>query len=245
LFVYRVSTNCALDIELSSNPASCPEANDGSIFLASNESDYYELSVINLDNGSTANPQSLAPGSYEVTVSRFGCSTTSTVELLPIERAPIDFEFDESISTLTVTTAGESYEWSLNGVVLPGLNTQTIQISEEGNYAVVITEASGCVLPSDPFFVSLSDVDVIDSITAWELRPNPVQDIITMTLDVNEAQSLSLSLLDATGSEVMSRTIEVGGQSTHVIDISNYAVGVYIIMLSDGTSTQSQKIVKQ
>jgi len=243
--IYRVSANCNINVNISANAASCPEANDGSIILDEQDVDYYDLSVVNVSNGAPIDPQALPPGIFEVTISRFGCSTTSTVEVFIIERAPLGFEFDESTSTLTVTSEGASYEWFLDGILLAGLNTQTIDINEDGNYSVVITEASGCELPSDPFFVSLSDVHVIGSITNWDLSPNPVQEIITLNLGVDQVQVFSLRLLDAAGIEVMSRKIEVGGQSTHTIDMSDYEDGVYIIMLSDGASTQSQRIVKQ
>ena len=88
-------------------------------------------------------------------------------------------------------------------------------------------------------------MNTISSIDTWELSPNPVQDIFTMTLGVKSAQVFSLRVLDTTGKEIKSSSIDVGGQSTHTIDLSNCADGVYIIMLSDGDSTQSKRIVKQ
>ncbi len=244
--IYKVSADCNIDVALSANAASCTEAVDGSIFIDGLEANYFDIEVVNVDDpGTTVDPSALSPGNYEVTISRFGCTSTSTVEVFLIERAPLGFEFDESMSTLTVTIEGASYEWFLDDILLPGLNTQTIDITEEGNYSVVITEASGCELPSDPFFISLTDVNVIGSITDWELSPNPAQDIITMTIGVDQAQVFMLRILDAAGIEISSRRLEVEGQSTHTIDMSVYADGVFIITLSDGTSTQSQKIVKQ
>jgi glucose/arabinose dehydrogenase len=244
--IYKVVPVCNLDnMEIFADAASCEEAADGRISLDQSEAIYFDLSVIDLASGSAVDAQSLPPGDYEVTISRFGCSYTRAVEVLLIERAPVDLAFDATSSTLMVSSSGVAYEWFLDDVLLPGLTTQSIEISESGNYSVIVTEASGCVLPSEPIFITISDVNTISSIDTWELSPNPVQDIFTMTLGVKSAQVFSLRVLDTTGKEIKSSSIDVGGQSTHTIDLSNYAEGVYIIMLSDGDSTQSKRIVKQ
>ncbi len=91
--------------------------------------------------------------SYTVT-NGSGCSTTVN-KIIVIESAPTA-TITASGSTTTcagggfflTSSAGNSYQWYLNGVAIPGAIGQTYFPTASGTYTVEITYASGCVVTS-------------------------------------------------------------------------------------------------
>jgi len=92
-------------------------------------------------------------GSYSVTVSNGTCFNTATainVTAFPLPTA--------TITALTATTIctndtavmeapagfGYSYQWYINGNIIPGANSQLYSTSTAGNYTVKVTTANGC-----------------------------------------------------------------------------------------------------
>ncbi len=243
--IYKISAACNIDVNVNVNAASCTEAVDGSIDLSIEDAAFYEISVVDKSNPTVAlDPTALGVGDYEVTLSRFGCEEVVDVEILIIERAPLDFDFDGA-TLLTVTSSGASYQWFLDGVLLDGLDSQSIEVTTSGSYSVIITEESGCVLTSDPVEIVVNSIPVIKSIQAWDIVPNPVEEKLSMSLEVVKSQVYDLTIHDAAGKLMYTREVAVDGSDTFKIDMSSYANGVYLMMLSDGKSTQTKKVVKQ
>ncbi|WP_123985276.1 Ig-like domain-containing protein [Taibaiella soli] len=94
---------------------------------------------------------------YTVTVSNGTCPNTSSainVTAFPLPTA--------NITALTATTicandtaaleapagAGYTYQWYLNGAIIPGANGQIYSTSTAGNYTVQVTTANGCTATS-------------------------------------------------------------------------------------------------
>ena len=77
------------------------------------------------------------------------------------------------------------------------------------------------------------------------MTPNPVNDLLTMNLSVSQKENFDLTIIDASGKKLSKQKLEVGGEQTISIDMSNYAEGIYLLVLSNGVSTQTQKVVKQ
>jgi len=243
--VYRVNANCNIDLDLAVNPVSCSEVNDGSISVPAGLIDLYDITIVNTnDPQATIDADALAPGNYEVTVSRFGCERVYDTEVLLIERAPLEIEFDGA-GSLTASFAGESYQWFLDGVLLPNETTQSIVVSESGLYSVEVLESTGCLLISEPIEIVFDATPVIKSITAWNIAPNPIADKLIMTLATDTKEVYDLSISDAVGKNIHQQKITVNGVTDIQIDMSKYANGVYLIMLSDGDVIQTKKVVKQ
>ena len=81
--------------------------------------------------------------------------------------------------------------------------------------------------------------DVAASNNSIKVFPNPAKD--TFTIDCDNRQNLSFSLYTIFGQLLIDRQIH---NSLNEIDISNLTKGVYIIKLTDASSTIQQKLVK-
>jgi len=242
--VFRLNAECNIDVILRPETASCEEASNGSIFIFGNDGEFYDMEVVSLDNpGVLLDPNALPPGLYEVSVSRFGCVMIDSIAVgIALEPIDVSTQINEDNATLTVNTEAVSYQWFLDGALIG--ETQSITVTEGGVYTVIIVQENGCET-TDEFVVELTNVQGIESINKWELVPNPVNDKLTMTLEVSQNENFTLSVMDAAGKQLDSRQIEVTGSNSYSIDMSNYAEGIYLIVLSNGIAQQSRKVVKQ
>lgn len=63
---------------------------------------------------------------------------------------------DPCTATLSTTSGLAPYQWYLDGVLIPGEDTDMLQTSQSGNYSVVGTRPCGVTLPSAPVYVSVA-----------------------------------------------------------------------------------------
>ena len=122
-------------------------------------------------------------------------------------------------STLAVPGGYAGYQWSLNGVALPGATNNTYVFATAGNYAVTVTNASGCSVTYPAIYATdcgTSDIQVF---------PNPVSSI----LYIRWCQPVTAKLSVADGKEVM-----VMNNATE-IDISLLPNGIYSLTLFDAS----------
>ncbi|EKT4551620.1 gliding motility-associated C-terminal domain-containing protein [Flavobacterium psychrophilum] len=104
-------------------------------------------------------------GSYTVIVNQGGCSSTSTPFVLSTEgfNSSIDVQQEPlaniisagETKTITVTTDAVSptFEWYLNGTLIPLATTNSYTTSDVGNYKVKIKQTSGCNTFKEFFFL--------------------------------------------------------------------------------------------
>lgn len=77
-------------------------------------------------------------------------------------------------TTLVATETGGMYQWincATNQAIM-GANAQTFAPTMNGNYAVIVTSASGCTDTSDCMMVSTLAISDLEAISI-ELYPNP------------------------------------------------------------------------
>ena len=108
-------------------------------------------------SGATANSYVTGQaGSYTVVVDQGGCSSTSAPFVLSttafnssidVQQEPlVNIIAEGETKTITVTTdaASPTFEWYLNGVLIPAATTNSYSTSVVGDYKVKITQTSGC-----------------------------------------------------------------------------------------------------
>ncbi|MDQ3550382.1 MAG: T9SS type A sorting domain-containing protein, partial [Bacteroidota bacterium] len=108
------------------------------------------------------NPSVAGVGSHTITYSLNGQSATQTITVYPLPVVTlsasggtigcdntiiIGYNNIPTVITATSTTA-ISYQWYHNGNLISGASGSTINITQGGNYSVIVTDANGCM--SDP-----------------------------------------------------------------------------------------------
>ncbi|MFK8038079.1 MAG: GEVED domain-containing protein [Crocinitomicaceae bacterium] len=155
----------------------------------------------------------------------------------------INTQVDQQENTLTVnSTVGSSYQWvdcDNNWIVIPNENSPTFIATENGNYAVIITNQN-CIDTSDCFnIIGLSD----DGVGSLEVSvfPNPVKEYITLDLNQNYSK-LNIEIYNELGQLVKQQNQK--NTNTMVIDLSKLSKGVYHIRITADDKIKKVEIVK-
>ena len=192
-------------------------------------------------------------GTYSLEVTVGTCSATDSITVSFADALNVslgdDFEscFEENTTlTAEVADAGNmTFEWFLNGILLPGENGQTLVITETGEYSVVVTNSSGCTDTDAVIVTGREDLEVsVDAdfqtcpkekhtLTAttseegvtfqWFLNGNAIEGATNSTLEVSLEAGLN-------GAQTYSVTISTGGCTGEAsVNISLYPVGNCVI----------------
>jgi hypothetical protein len=141
-------------------------------------------------------------------------------------------------ATLTSST-GSSYQWidCATNTAIQGATNQTYTAIDNGTYAVVITNTSGCsdtsncVVVDQIGLVEISKIDV-------KVNPNPSSGIFN--IDFNSPINCKLNVLDASGRVVYSS--EISNDTT--IDLSFAMTGIYYLEVSNNEFKKIIRVVK-
>ncbi|HYV92570.1 MAG TPA: T9SS type A sorting domain-containing protein [Chitinophagales bacterium] len=141
----------------------------------------------------------LTKGTYSVVQSNGTCSWASavTINIIPTPQATIvagrglDLCPTGSVPLKAAGSTANSYAWYKDGLVLSGVTTKKIIVSETGNYSLVVTSPGGCSASSSPVTVvqscKLND-EQDETITSLKLYPNPANG--NFIIELNAANTL-------------------------------------------------------
>ena len=84
------------------------------------------------------------------------------------------------------------------------------------------------------------------SVANLDVYPNPSRDIFNVTFTSEEAQTMSVKVVNMIGEEIYNEElIEFVGQYTKVIDMNTQPKGVYFLEITTSTGGINKKIVLQ
>lgn len=120
-----------------------------------------------------------------------------------------------------------------------------VQVIRGTEYGVEGTACSITVLKDAPAR-ALSNQDEIKSsiISEFKAYPNPFTTTFSITPMEGETATLFYQVYDVTGKMIESRSVEVSEITNHAIG-EYYPVGMYLVMVRQGATTQTLKMVKQ
>lgn len=154
----------------------------------------------------------------------------------------LTYGFDGNASTGN----GNTYNWifstgdSATGKVI------SYTFTSGGSYTVTLIVTNAC--GSDTTTLTLNDVSLEESALSRSLRlyPNPVEDILSIELNVEGQNDVTIRLMDVSGKQVLSATKSMKEKEAKTtIDLSKLAKGVYMIEVSDGQQTAVRRLIKE
>ncbi len=188
------------------------------------------------------------PGMYMVNITdHCGGETTLTTEIVPNLSFYIGQTWNDAGEVVTLSANiwddGTTYLWST------GETTQSIEVSEEGDYSVTVTY-NGCTateITTVSFLIDgLGEEGQNLSNVIVKVYPNPSADFIKVTCNANAFnQRINTSLYSLSG-QLMYTQSNAPSKNLH-IDMNDFASGVYLLQVQyEGENKMHyQKIVKQ
>jgi PKD repeat protein len=179
-----------------------------------------------------------APGTYPVTliVGNSSGTDTLTIAAMVVFPAPAPPVITASGDTLFATPGYTSYEWYLDGNLLPGAISDTLIALSNGLYAVTGIDSNGCSASSSQFLVNTS-VNEKESVSVF-VYPNPVTE--TLFTETPEGRH-EITIYDITG-KVNSR-VSVTGKN-HALSVANLNEGSYVLRIRSGDTNTYIRFVK-
>ena len=143
--------------------------------------------------------------------------------------------------TITANATGVDYQWvdcNDNYAFISGETNQVFVASENGSYAVILTDGS-CVDTSD--CVEITTVGLLTNNLSESVRlyPNPVSN--EMTIDVSDAVIVAVEVVSATGKRVYSESLNT---SKTKISTTSWDSGVYFVNVTTLEGSATLRIVK-
>lgn len=148
--------------------------------------------------------------------------------------------------TLISNLEGAEYAWYLYDDLIEGENEQTLEVSENGVYSVIITSASGCSIEAISFEVFNVSVKDHPGVQTFKVFPNPASNLLSIEVEMREGfeRGFQIHMLDVNGKEVLNLKTEKDGIFSE-IDVSSLHSGIYFLYCEDakGETLAIRKVV--
>lgn len=186
-------------------------------------------------NGTAFSPTTTATYTVEGTDAN-GCINTDMVNVV-VNALPTATVTNNGDATITAGSAS-TYQWLDCGsnMIIPGATSQTLTVTANGLYSVIVTNANGCTDTSACLFIGNVDIKEVNS-QVISVYPNPTHDNVIVEFNMNNAQ---IEVIDALGAILEVKNI----QSGDIVSLSSYNRGVYFIKVVSESGTSLHRIVK-
>ncbi len=182
------------------------------------------------------------PGKHWVTYQIFkeNC-VVNRVDTFVLNSYSIEEQPEITVSGRTLGTAPANYsfyQWYLNDEEIPGANSSTYTVTENGVYTVEVRNSQGCYALSNPYRVS--NVSALKEVRMAGIKwyPNPVSDV----LRIESVHFIRVQVLDLSG-----RVLLDGRGHNQSLSLKSLASGLYQVkfLTEKGEYIGTTKVVKQ
>ncbi len=123
--------------------------------------------------------ETTSSGTYSVSIDLGSCTTTAFIDLesdgftssINVDEINVMDANDTLYVEVTSSANSPEYQWFLNNTLIPGANGNTYDASEYGDYKVVISQTTGCLVSNEFSFVIEAPIDPFPSV---EKIPNVI-----------------------------------------------------------------------
>lgn len=168
-------------------------------------------------------------------------SAGTTVTINPIPSAAT---ITQNGLVLTSSSATGN-QWYLNGLPIIGEINQTITVSQNGIYTVVVTTNS-CSSDSSPAFTmaEVSVEDVINVGSHFFIYPNPSNGIFNVVFTSTEIMAYKIELRNVIGQIVYMEDLpNFDGTYTKEFNVTTYGKGEYFLTITNSKNEKIEKVI--
>ncbi len=210
----------------------------------------------------TATSQAIAvdsAGTYDVTVTANGCSGSSTNPVNVLVNLTPNATITE-VSTagwqavLQASPANATYQWLFQLTPNDPYTVEqttgaldTVTCGDVGEYHTVVVTQNGCTDTSSTYTVVCVGINHLAEEVKFSLMPNPANDVLNVSYDLNKTTSVAVSIVDLTGRKIMNVLSEVQNAGKHYqsIRLNDLASGIYLLNLTTEFGSLNTRFVKE
>lgn len=150
--------------------------------------------------------------------------------------APAIPTISAAASVLT-SSAATTYQWYLNGVLIPGATSQTYTATSAGIYVVRITDINGCVNQYSNGYDFALSTGITENNSAYNVNfyPNPSNGTVVIDASEIASSNYEVAVFDLMGKRI------ANAKNVSTIDLSSFENGMYIIKLTSEKSGSFSK----
>jgi hypothetical protein len=197
--------------------------------------------------GQTGNTASFSPTVttvYTYTVYTGLCSSTGSATMT-VGALPPTPTISAAGNILTSSSA-TSYQWYLNGSIIPGANSQTYNtaLTGDGWYSVWVGNGTGCENSSTAMYITVTGVNEATAFQALEISPNPAKEMLNLEFNSNYDKEVIFSIQNSIGQTVKTGRLKPNPGERSVIILDGLSEGAYVLTLSTSSATINYKFIK-
>jgi len=224
-------------------PNYCPGGNASLTASGGTTYSWSPSTGLSATTGTSVTASPAATATYTITgTDANGCKNTTTVTVT-VDPVPAVPTITEAVHVLSTSATGVTYQWYLNGTLIPGATSQTYTGTVfPGNYSVTVTNTSGCSSSSASFMATGIQEHVNN--VSMNFYPNPNTGVFDLNISGVVQTDYELSIYNALGQVIISEKIgNLNGTYHKTIDLTTNGKGVYLISLSDGKYRSVKKVI--
>ena len=172
-----------------------------------------------------------------------GCDSIFATTLIvnPLPSKPTINQSGNDLSSSSAT----AYEWYYYDTLIVGATSQFYTVTKSGFYCVMITDVNGCSSKSDPFSITISSIEEIESISGLNVYPNPnAGEFIIEIFVMNEVKELEIKIVNILGQDLYHEQLkQFTGKYHREIDFNDHAIGVYQLQIKTNNTIVNKKII--
>lgn len=167
-------------------------------------------------------------------------NATVTITQLPAKPTITGSDLGSISPTLTSSSATGN-QWYKNGNIIVGAITQTLDVTEDGSYTVIVT-TGGCTGPtSDAYVIVITGLG--DEGRLMKLYPNPASDVLKIEwTGFSSDKAIQIRIVDMLGRVVMSHSVTTVDEN---LNIENISKGQHILLASQGNKNNRIRFSKE
>jgi PKD repeat protein len=181
---------------------------------------------------------------YDWEVQGKGCVSARVPVTAIVNAPPIKPVISQNGNVLS-SSASSGNQWYLDGNLIFGATSTTYTVTQDGDYAVKVTDGNDCSVISDKLTVKITGVIAADNRHSFQIYPQPSSGFFTLAGEGID-QKIELHVYTLSGQLVYAESIRPSGKKIlQLIDLSGLDKGIYLIRLTGSDKTWNHKLVLQ
>ena len=176
------------------------------------------------------------PGTYFCSYAAGSCSAT-TDPVVVIQsgsiQTPVISQNGNLLESNIIPSPSITYQWSFNGVDIPGANGAVYTPTANGCYILTIFEGS-CESSSNTVCVTLTSLNEFVS-SQVQLVPNPSRDVVKIITPFQSGAATTLTVLDLSGRIILEKQFS---GAEFLLDVNTLNSGLYMMQLKNSAAAE-------